>query len=115
MVLDFAAFRGPDLESDLRDRDFTINAIALDLSQEGKLIDPLDGALDLRTHTLRACAATSFEADPVRILRAARIATAFKLKIAPDTLRLLHLAIPLLGQVSPERVRDEIFKILDGR
>jgi tRNA nucleotidyltransferase/poly(A) polymerase len=71
-VLDFARLRGPDLESDLRGRDFTINAIALDLHHPQQLIDPLNGANDLRAQQLRACSLTSLSDDPLRGLRRAR-------------------------------------------
>ena len=46
-MLDFAALRGPDLEADLRDRGFTINAIAVSLRQTQEVLDPLGGVTDL--------------------------------------------------------------------
>ncbi len=67
-MLDFAALRGPDLESDLRARDFTINAMAVDVRQPQSLIDPLGGAADLLGKRLSACSATAFTDDPLRIL-----------------------------------------------
>lgn len=115
MILDFASFRGPDLESDLRGRDFTVNALALNIHQPDVLIDPLNGAEDLRQHRLRVCSPTSLSADPVRVLRGARLAVEFELRILPETKSLLQEATPLLPSVTPERVRDELFKILDGK
>jgi putative nucleotidyltransferase with HDIG domain len=115
LILDFAAFRGPDLESDLRGRDFTVNALALDLHRPETLIDPLNGAEDLRERRLRVCSPASLIADPVRILRGARLAVDFELRILPETKRLLQEAIPLLSSITPERMRDELFKILDGK
>ncbi len=56
----------PTLEEDLRLRDFTINAIALDIYQPEVLIDPLGGARDIRDGILRACSPTSLEDDPLR-------------------------------------------------
>ncbi len=53
-ILDFAAFRGPDLDSDLRGRDFTVNALAFDLRTQ-TILDPLNGASDLRSKIIRAC------------------------------------------------------------
>lgn len=114
LVLDFAAFRGPDLNADLHDRDFTINAIAINLNSPDRLIDPLGGAADLRLRRLRICSPNSFLHDPVRILRAVRLAVDFRLRIEPNSLRLLREATPRLIQVSNERVRDEFFRILDG-
>jgi len=113
--LDFATFRGPDLESDLRARDFTINAIAVDIRQPEALIDPLGGARDLHARQLRPCSATSFEDDPLRILRCVRLAVEFELKLLPETRRLLHQALDGLPKISPERVRDELFRILETR
>ncbi|MBN2547887.1 MAG: HD domain-containing protein [Anaerolineales bacterium] len=112
--LDIAAMRGPDLESDLRDRDFTINAMALALHNDCSLVDPLNGAADLRHRQLRACSETSIRNDPVRAVRAVRQAIALGLKIDPQTQQLIREAAPLLVDVSRERLRDEIFRILDG-
>jgi len=64
--LDFAKYRGPDLDSDLRRRDFTINALALDIRKPSELFDPLGGAVDLHNKHIRACSPTSLIDDPVR-------------------------------------------------
>lgn len=114
VVLDFAAGRGETLEADLLERDFTINAIAIDPVHSDRVIDPLGGAIDLHARRLRVCTERSFIHDPNRILRAVRLATAMKLHIEPQTRRLLRQSIPALALVSPERVRDEIFRILEG-
>ena len=85
----FAVYAAPDvtLEQDLLRRDFTINAIAQDA--DGKLIDPHNGAADLRAGILRHVSA-AFSEDPVRILRAARFAARFGFTIAPETLALMR-------------------------
>jgi putative nucleotidyltransferase with HDIG domain len=114
LVLDFASFRGPDLESDLRDRDFTVNAIAIRLDDLTHLVDPLNGAADLRQGLLRACAPTAFQHDPLRILRLARQAVSLGFKVPPETMHLARQALPGLANISPERTRDEIFRILDS-
>jgi putative nucleotidyltransferase with HDIG domain len=111
--LDFATYRGNNLEEDLRARDFTINAIAFDLHAQ-TLIDPLNGASDLRTKVIRACSPTSLSDDPVRILRAVRQAAAFEFKIEVETRKGMKQAANLLPKVSPERQRDELFKMLEG-
>jgi len=113
-ILDFAAIRGPDLDSDLQARDFTINAMAVDLRQPQQLLDPLGGATDLHAKVLRACSPRSLRDDPVRILRAVRQAAAYRLHIDRGTRRLMVEAASLLSQVSPERIRDELFRILAG-
>jgi tRNA nucleotidyltransferase/poly(A) polymerase len=114
VTYDFAAFRGLDLEKDLRSRDFTINAMAIDIRQPTGLLDPLLGAADLRAHTLRACSPTAISDDPVRILRAVRLAAAYHLHILPETLSQMRQAAPQLAYISTERVRDELFRILAG-
>lgn len=112
-MLDFAGFRGDSLEADLRGRDFTINAIAMDV-HNGKIIDPLGGISDIRNKRIRACAETAFSDDPARILRAIRQAAAFGFSIDPETRKLMKAAVPLLEKISPERQRDELFKMLAG-
>ena len=114
MILDFSPYRGEDLQSDLHARDFTINAVAMDLRTERELVDPLHGAQDLINRKLRACSTTSLLDDPVRILRGVRLAFDFKLKILPDTSTLMRQAGPQLERISAERVCEELFKILNG-
>lgn len=111
--LDFATYRGKDLDDDLRARDFTINAIAFDPRTQ-TLLDPLNGASDLRAKIIRACSGTSLSEDPVRILRAVRQAAAFELKIEMETRKAMKEAASLLPRISVERQRDELFKILEG-
>ena len=113
IFLDFALLRGPDLESDLRLRDFTINTLTIDVHQPDSLLDPLGGLADLRSKVLRACLPTALEDDPIRILRGVRLATALSFRITPDTLKQMRQAAPQLKRVSPERLRDELFRILE--
>lgn len=111
--LDFASYRGATLEEDLRARDFTINAIALNL-QDLTTIDPTGGVNDIRARVIRACSPTSLSDDPVRILRAVRQAAGFGFNIEKNTRELMKQAAGQIGRVSVERLRDEIFKILNG-
>ncbi|MBT7074469.1 MAG: CCA tRNA nucleotidyltransferase, partial [Anaerolineae bacterium] len=113
-ILDLAAFRGDGLEEDLQGRDFTINAIALDVHTH-KIYDPLGGAADLRAKELRLASPTSLSDDPIRILRAIRLASNFGLKILPETRSAMKEAISGLSETSVERQRDEFFKILEGK
>lgn len=110
--LDFTAQRGSSLDADLRGRDFTINAMALDLRQPQALLDPLGGAADLQARVLRACSSHSFEDDPIRVLRAVRMAASFRLKIEQQSREAMRTAAPQLGSVSAERQRDEVFRLL---
>ncbi len=113
-VLDFAALRGPDLESDLRLRDFTMNAMALPLHALDQLVDPLGGLEDLRRGVLRACSESAMQDDPLRVLRGIRLANANRWFIEAETRGSMRRALPNLAQVSSERVRDELFHILEG-
>lgn len=112
--LDFSALRGATLDEDLQARDFTINAMALTLDEQPRLVDPLGGAADLKARVLRACSDQVFIADPVRVVRSVRLATDLECKIRPETTRLIRQAVPLLANVSAERLRDELFRMLDG-
>lgn len=111
-ILDFSALRGHTIQADLIARDFTINAIAVDLHDLNHLIDPLNGAQDIKDRILRLCAPTSFRDDPLRVLRAVRQSAEFGLRMTPDTISALKIAIPGLERVSVERQRDELFRIL---
>ncbi len=115
LVIDFAALRGPDLETDLRDRDFTINAMALDIRQPDHLIDPLGGTRDLLDRILRTCSPSSFTNDPLRLLRAVRLSIEYTARIPPETIHQMRPALSGLSRVSPERSRDELFRILEGK
>ena len=116
LTIDVAQFLGPDLESDLLHRDFTVNAIAVPLSSDlTQVIDPLGGIEDLEHKRLRRCSPESVPSDPVRALRAIRASVEFGLLVEPQTKADLRAAAPKLALVSPERIRDELFHILDGR
>ncbi|GAB4535154.1 MAG: CCA tRNA nucleotidyltransferase [Anaerolineales bacterium] len=114
LVIDFIGLHPDGLEADLRARDFTLNAIAVDVRNPQQLLDPLGGAADLRRGILRVCSPASLRNDPVRILRAVRMAVNMDLQIAPETRRLIQDALPGLPRVSIERVRSEILRILGG-
>ena len=111
--LDFATYRGADLEEDLRNRDFTINALAIDL-KDMSLLDPLEGAADLRAKKIRACSDTSLSDDPIRILRGIRLAASLSFEIEPSTRKKMKSAAKGLSKISPERLRDELFRICAG-
>jgi tRNA nucleotidyltransferase/poly(A) polymerase len=111
--LDFATLRGPTLLADLADRDFTINAMALSLTEPFELIDPLQGRRDLEMGQIRATSAAAFKHDPVRVLRAVRQAVELKFALEAKTKQYLRAAAPALPGVSPERQRDELLKLLN--
>jgi tRNA nucleotidyltransferase/poly(A) polymerase len=112
-ILDFATYRGADIESDLRDRDFTINAIAYNLETD-TVFDPLKGATDVRAKIIRACTPESLTDDSVRVLRGIRLAAGLGFQIDKETRQKMKQATGELRSVSPERLRDELFRILEG-
>lgn len=111
-TIDVASLRGGDIEQDLACRDFTINAMAVPLSEllDGTptLIDPFRGVADLAEHRLRALSERAFVDDPLRLLRAFRFAVVLKLEIDAETLVWIHRQAPLLPTVSAERKQDEL-------
>jgi tRNA nucleotidyltransferase/poly(A) polymerase len=114
-VLDFSRFRSPSIEGDLRGRDFSTNAMAVRINAPEKLIDPCGGLTDTRDKVLRACSPTAFDDDPLRILRGVRLAINLGFRLDPATLTLMKSAINGLERVSCERLRDELFLILEGK
>lgn len=113
-TIDIARYRGADLAADLYGRDFTINALALpvtDLTSAG-LIDLFGGKGDLEARRLRLIHNRSVADDPVRALRAVRLRRQFDLTMTPETAAAVREAAGLLRRVSPERVRDEFVKLL---
>ncbi|MCA9972361.1 MAG: HD domain-containing protein [Anaerolineales bacterium] len=114
-TLDFACFRGPDLAADLRDRDFTVNAIALPATAVSRaaLIDPCGGLADLEAGQLRLTHPGALAQDALRALRGVRHVVGLGLTLLPETAQALRAAAPELRQVSVERVRDELQKLLE--
>lgn len=104
------------IKDDLKRRDFSINAMAVSLNQDnyGELLDFFSGLDDLRSGKIRILHKLSFIDDPTRILRAVRFEKRYNFKIEPDTLKCLRQAVKLkmLGQVQPQRLRDELILIL---
>jgi tRNA nucleotidyltransferase (CCA-adding enzyme) len=99
---------GASIEDDLARRDFSLNAIAVDLA-DGRVIDPFEGREDLAGGVLRVLHPRSFEDDPTRALRAARYAARFGFALEEGTGRLLRRAD--LGTVSTDRVDAELERI----
>ena len=113
--LDFACFRGADLAADLRDRDLAINAMALPATATttAALIDPHNGQTDLAAGQIRVIHEHSLLDDPVRSLRAVRLAHSLGFALTPETETAVRAAAPHLHQISAERIRDELLKLLE--
>jgi poly(A) polymerase len=103
------------IEEDLARRDFTINAMALELlDEDAVLVDPYGGAADLATATLRTPLSPeiSFDDDPLRMLRAARFIARFALTPVPELVAAVSHRGDRLAIVSAERIRDELDKLI---
>jgi poly(A) polymerase len=109
------AFSGTDLLTDLERRDFTVNAMALEVTgSEPGLIDPFGGTDDLVNRRLRTplAAEISFNDDPLRMMRAARFMARFGLVPDAELVSAVRVGAERLGIVSAERVRDELCKLV---
>lgn len=104
---------GETLEEDLKRRDFTINAMAYN---GAKIIDLFGGKTDVEKRIVRAVgdANTRFREDALRMIRAVRIATELGFIIHEDTLTAIRNNVSLLKNISAERIRDELIKIISS-
>ncbi len=104
-----------EIDADLSRRDFTINAMALEVTSGAPtLIDPFDGLADLQAQVLRTPIAPqeSFSDDPLRMMRAARFIASFELEPVPELVDAVQAMAERLEIVSPERIRDELCKLV---
>ena len=114
LVCDIAAMRGGDLFLDLQGRDFTVNAMAM--RWQGKdtheIVDLAGGAADLAAQILRRVTPVSLAEDPIRLLRAVRLAVQLDFALEEQTqLQILRIS-STVRLSSPERIRDELWKML---
>jgi poly(A) polymerase len=115
VYIDLQPLRG-DVESDLRGRDFTIDAMAAPLDQAAAgtaaIIDPMGGRDDLRRRLVRASGEEAFRADPLRPLRGARLAVELDFDADSDTAALIREHAERLAEAAVERQRDELMRVL---
>ena len=118
LQFDFTNFEGADLAADLGRRDFTMNAMALDLRQfigRGSLdniVDLFNGKEDVLNKVIRTTKPEVLDEDPLRSLRAVRFAATLGFTIEAGTAEQIKSRASLIKRSSPERVRDEFFQIL---
>ncbi|MBN2076271.1 MAG: CCA tRNA nucleotidyltransferase [Dehalococcoidales bacterium] len=116
-VLDFSSF-SETIEKDLARRDFTVDAMAVELSEFAKdfrnvdIIDPYNGKVDLDKQIIRAVSDEVFSEDSVRLLRAVRLAGELGFSIDRDTENLVKKDARLLAVVPGERIREELLRLL---
>lgn len=111
--IDLTVLRGAGIEADLAERDFTIGAVAVPLAG-GDPIDPLGGLADLEAKLLRAIQEGSFAADPLRLLRAARLAAELDLAIETRTAELARALAPRAADPAGERQLAELRQLVGG-
>ncbi len=112
--LDISELRGNSIEDDLKERDFTINAIAYDLKTD-KIIDIVNGKTDIENKIIRAIKYKNFDDDPLRLLRAFRFMAVTGFEIESKTLEYIKEKANLLLNPSKERIHDEILKLFGGK
>jgi len=113
--LDFSTFEG-GIKADLSRRDFTIDAIAVDLEELARddvpLIDPFGGLADLKNRVIRAVSEQAFQSDAARLLRAVRLAAELGFSLDSQTEVLIQRNCQLIADVAGERLREELLRIL---
>ncbi len=113
--VDVTRLRGDRIEADLEQRDFTVNAIAVPAADpDAAPIDPFDGAADVEARVLRAVSERSFDDDPLRLLRAARIGAELGFELEPDTVQLARRSAGRAGEPAGERQLAELRLLIAG-
>jgi len=112
-VYDFAALLDGNIDADLARRDFTVNAMAVDL-RSGELLDPHDGRGDLQRRLVRMVDASNFDDDPLRMLKAVRMAVRFDFAVDEATMAAIRSRAARIADVSVERVAYELTVIFSA-
>ncbi|HIJ54758.1 MAG TPA: CCA tRNA nucleotidyltransferase [Deltaproteobacteria bacterium] len=110
-VIDVQSAKGHTIEEDLRQRDFTINAMAYPTAS-GEVIDIHGGRTDLKNRIVRMTSEDVFKTDPVRLIRAHRLAAVLKFDIDPLTLTAIKKNSDKIRTSAGERIREELFQML---
>ncbi len=110
-VYDVSPFHGSSIEADLLRRDFSINALACSLSS-GRIIDVAGGRRDLAEKKIRMVSPGAFRQDPIRLLRAFRLAADLNFELDPATATAIGNQAHLIRESAGERIRTEIFGLL---
>jgi len=110
VTIDFSQLRGDSIETDLSERDFTINAMAVPLSMD-RIIDPFEGMRDIKNKIIRIVSEENLNKDPLRVLRAYRFHATLEFDIDEKTREALKKYAPLMKITAKERVKEELWKI----
>ena len=111
-TIDITRLRG-DIRGDLKQRDFTIDALAVSVAEvvdatSVELFDPHGGLADLKAGVVRLVSEQALVDDPLRLLRAVRLATQLDFQLAPETAEAVRRHAERIDQTAPERQRDEL-------
>jgi poly(A) polymerase len=116
--IDFTTLKG-EIKQDLAQRDFTIDAIAIELDKITEsslstdlLIDPFNGRGDLQQRVVRVVSETAFKSDAARLIRAVRLAAELGFSINSETETLIRHHSHLIASVAGERIREELLRLL---
>jgi poly(A) polymerase len=113
--IDVTPLRGDSIEADLALRDFTINSVAVPLTDPAATpVDPRGGLGDLDARVLRATSERSFFEDPLRVLRAARLASALGMELDPGTIELARAVAGRAAEPAGERQLAELRLLITG-
>ncbi|MDR1196339.1 MAG: HD domain-containing protein [Endomicrobium sp.] len=115
--IDISLFDGKNIEEDLKNRDFTVNAAAFNIAyfkdyKRNMIFADKRCLADLKNKTLNTVSKAAFKKDPLRMLRAFRFMAETGFKITPETLKQIKSNAKLIKQAAPERIKNEFFRIL---
>jgi len=119
VYFDFSELQGNTIESDLSQRDFSINALAVSLPNfikgTKKYIDPHNAESDIKNKVIRVLPGPIFSKDPLRMLRAFRFMSVLEFQIESNTLKKIKTLRHKINQVSPERIWSELTILLNSK
>ncbi|MCK4395894.1 CCA tRNA nucleotidyltransferase [candidate division WOR-3 bacterium] len=104
-----------DISKDIQERDFTINAIALNLKNLKTLYDPVNGIRDLERKIIKPVSKMMFEKDPLRLLRMFRLASTLGFSISKEAMELAKKTVKKIDTVASERVKNELFLLFNSK
>ncbi|MGD9023072.1 MAG: HD domain-containing protein [Deltaproteobacteria bacterium] len=111
-IFDFSPLKGETIDEDLRSRDFTMNGLGYDLASQ-RMIDPVGGLDDIGSRTIRLISEQAILADPIRMLRAFRLAAALEFEIARHSLTVIKKHAALIVESAAERIRAELLAMTE--
>ncbi|WZL73427.1 HD domain-containing protein [Clostridiaceae bacterium 35-E11] len=120
LIIDFSDMKGCTIQEDLRNRDFTMNALALKVRRDGvfyfdDIIDIFQGRDDIKNRKIRVVNENAFKEDPLRMLRAVRFMAELDFDLEENTMHLIRKHASEISQVVGESVSHELFHLLESQ